>query len=354
MKHMARTRVAVLGATGYVGGELLRLLAGHDGVTVTLATSVRHAGKRAGEVFPALGPAGELPLTKLDPETVREAADVVLSALPHATSADVLGDLVGTGLRVVDLSADYRLPDPDLYARTYGVPHPHPDLAREAVYGLVEFARERIAKAPLVAVPGCYPTAALLALVPLLSGGFADPAAGVVVDAKSGASGAGREARTAGLFCEVAQGVRPYGVGAHRHQPEMALHAAALGGRSVDVFFTPQVVPMARGILACVYARLPEGARADAGALHAHLAETYAGSPFVAVLPPGQWPETRWVAGTNRAALGATVVPDTGRVAALCAIDNLVKGAAGQAVQCLNLMLGLPEDTGLPTVGQVA
>jgi len=255
-------------------------------------------------------------------------------------------------VKVVDLSADHRLPDPALYAATYGVPHPHPELAREAVYGLVEFARERIAKARLVGVPGCYPTATLLALVPLLTGGFADPAAGVVVDAKSGVSGAGREAKTANLFCEATASVRPYGVGVHRHQPEMAFHAGALGGREVAVFFTPQVVPMARGILACVYARLPAGSRADAGALQAHFEATFNGAPFVEVLPPGEWPETRRVTGTNRAAIGVTVTP-SGQVAALCAIDNLVKGAAGQAIQCLNLMLGLPEATGLPTVGPV-
>jgi N-acetyl-gamma-glutamyl-phosphate reductase len=353
MTNMAKTRVAVLGATGYVGGELLRLLAGHDGVRVTHATSVRYAGRSVGEVFPGLAPAGDLVLAELAPDRVAGEADVVLSALPHARSATVLGELIQAGVKVVDLSADHRFPDPDLYAATYGAPHPHRELAREAVYGLVEFARERIAKARLVGVPGCYPTAALLALVPLLTGGFADPAAGVVVDAKSGLSGAGREAKTESLFCEAAASVRPYGVGAHRHQPEMAFHAAALGGRDVTVFFTPQVVPMARGILASVYARLPAGAAADPDALRDHFAATYAGSAFVEVLPAGAWPETRRVTGTNRAALGVTATP-TGQVAALCAIDNLVKGAAGQAIQCLNLMLGLPEETGLPTVGPVA
>lgn len=360
MTGTTRIRVAVLGATGYVGGELLRLLAGHGQVEVTLATSARYAGRRAREVFPALGAAGDRVLTPLsadDPDAaagdagrVREAADVVLSALPHARSARVLGAMAAAGLKVIDLSADFRLPDPDLYARVYGVAHPHPELAARAVYGLVELQRERIAKADLVAVPGCYPTATLLALVPLLSGGFADLGVGVVVDAKSGVSGAGREARTDSLFCEAAGGVRPYAVGAHRHQAEMACHAEGLGGRAVEVFFTPQVVPMSRGILACVYARLAPGKTADPKALRAHFADVYAGSPFVEVLPAGTWPETRWVTGTNRAALGVTMTP-SGQVAALCAIDNLVKGAAGQAVQCLNLMLGLPETTGLPAVG---
>jgi N-acetyl-gamma-glutamyl-phosphate reductase len=362
MNGTTRIRVAVLGATGYVGGELLRLLAGHGGAQVTLATSVRHAGRRAAEVFPALGPAGDLPLTALAVDAddrqgladsarrVREAADVVLSALPHARSAAVLGAMAAAGLRVIDLSADFRLPDPELYARVYGAAHPHPELAARAVYGLVELQRERIAKADLVAVPGCYPTATLLALAPLLTGGFADVGAGVVADCKSGVSGSGREVKTDSLFCEVAGGVRPYAVGVHRHQAEMACHAESLGGRAVEVFFTPQVVPMARGILACVYARLAEGRNADPEALRAHYADVYAGSPFVEVLPAGTWPQTRWVTGTNRAALGVTVTP-SGQVAALCAIDNLVKGAAGQAVQCFNLMLGLPEATGLPLVG---
>jgi len=354
MSGTTQTRVAVLGATGYVGGELLRLLAGHGHVTVTCATSVRHAGDRARDVFPALGPAGDVTLTALAANPadaareVRERADVVLSALPHARSAGVLGPMVAAGLKVLDLSADHRLPDPDLYARTYGVAHPHPELAARAVYGLVEWQRDRIAKADLVAVPGCYPTATLLALLPLLTGGFADPE--VVADCKSGVSGAGREAKTESLFSEVAGGVRPYAVGVHRHQAEMTFHAAALGGRPVEVFFTPQVVPMSRGILASVYARLPKRKAADADALRAHFITTYAGSPFVEVLPAGAWPETRWVTGTNRAALGVTVTPG-GQVAALCAIDNLVKGAAGQAIQCLNLMLGLPEATGLPSVG---
>jgi len=348
------TRAAVLGATGYVGGELLRILAGHPNVRVTHATSERQAGRRVGEVFPALGAAGDLTLEALDPERVRAAADVVLAALPHGTSAPVVGYLAAAGVPVLDLSADHRFPDPEVYAATYGHHHPNPDVATAAVYGLVEFARDRIAKARIVGVPGCYPTAALLALLPLLTRGLIDPADGVVVDAKSGVSGAGREARTESLFAEVAGGVRPYKVGAHRHQPEMALHAEALSGRHVEILFVPQVVPMSRGLLAAVYGRLAEGVAPDAEALRGRVAEVYADAPFVEVLPAGAWPETRWVTGTNRAVIGVGVDEATGRVISMCAIDNLVKGAAGQAVQCLNLMLGLPETTGLPVVGGVA
>jgi N-acetyl-gamma-glutamyl-phosphate reductase len=347
-------RAAVLGATGYVGGELLRLLAAHPDVRVTHATSERRAGQRVGEVFPALGAAGDLTLEALNPERVRTQADLVLAALPHGASGPVVGALVEAGLPVIDLGADHRFPDPEVYAAAYGHHHPRPDLAAQAVYGLVEFARDRIAKASLVGVPGCYPTATLLALLPLLTRGLIDPADGVVVDAKSGISGAGREARTESLFAEVADSVRPYKVGAHRHQPEMAFHAEALSGRPVEIFFVPQVVPMSRGLLAAVYGRLAGGVAPDAEALRTQVAEVYANAPFVEVLPAGRWPETRWVDGTNRAVIGVGVDEATRRVVAMCAIDNLGKGAAGQAVQCLNLMRGLPETTGLPAVGTVA
>jgi len=352
-----QTRAAVLGATGYVGGELLRLLSGHPRVRVTHATSERRAGQRVGEVFPALGAAPDLPgaltLQALDPERVKAEADVVLAALPHGASGPVVAHLVEAGLPVIDLGADHRFPDPEVYAAAYGHHHPRPDMAAQAVYGLVEFARDRIAKTRLVGVPGCYPTATLLALLPLLTRGLIDPSDGVVVDAKSGVSGAGREARTESLFGEVAGGVRPYKVGAHRHQPEMVLHAEALSGRAVEIFFVPQVVPMARGLLAAVYGRLADGVAPDAATLRERVAEVYADAPFVDVLPAGAWPETRWVTGTNRALVGVGVDEATCRVVAMCAIDNLGKGAAGQAVQCLNLMLGLPETTGLPSVGAV-
>ncbi|MBI5136770.1 MAG: N-acetyl-gamma-glutamyl-phosphate reductase [Nitrospirae bacterium] len=346
------TRVAVLGATGYVGGQLLAILAGHPAARVTVATTVRHAGQTLADVHPALAPLGHLPLEALDTAAIADRADVVLSALPHGESAAVLGELVDAGLMVADLSADYRFADPAAYAAAYGHPHPRPDLAARAVYGLVEFNRAAIRASRLVGVPGCYPTATLLALLPALQGGLIDPAQGVVVDAKSGISGAGRDAKTQNLFCEVDGGVRAYNVGTHRHQPEMAFQAAALGGRAVPVFFTPQVVPMSRGILASVYARLAPGVtEAD---LRAAYHKAYAGTPFGQVLPEGSFPNTRQVAGTNRFAVGITADRETGQAALLCVIDNLVKGAAGQAIQCMNLMLGLPEETGLPVMGGVA
>lgn len=354
MNQNPPTRIAILGATGYVGGQLAALLATHPHVRISAATSVRYAGQRLNDVYPALGDAASIELTELDPAHVADEADVVMSALPHGQSAAVLDNLAQRGLPVLDLSADYRFPDPGVYQAAYGQEHPCPDLARTAVYGLPEFDRKRIRGAALVGVPGCYPTATLLALVPLLKGGFADPDAGVVVDAKSGISGAGREAKTANLFCEAAGAVRAYNVGAHRHQPEMAFHAAVFGGRPVSIFFTPQVVPMSRGILASVYVTPAPKKKTSLEQVHAHFTGTYEGSPFARVLPLGSFPDTRQVAGTNRFAIGLAGDPERGPLVALCAIDNLIKGAAGQAVQCLNLMLGHPEETGLPLIGSVA
>ena len=345
------TRVAVLGATGYVGGQLLALLADHPAVTITIATTVRYAGQSLADVYPALAPLGDLPLTTLDVATIAERADLVLSALPHGQSAQVLGEIADAGCRVIDLSADYRFDDPATYESAYHQPHPRPELAKNAIYGLVEHNRERIAGADLIGVPGCYPTATLLALLPALNANLLDVDHGIVVDAKSGISGAGRDAKTANLFCEVDGGTRAYNVGMHRHQPEMAFQAAHLSGSTPSILFTPQVVPMARGILSCVYGRLAPGA--DLATLRACYHTTYDDSPFGQVLPEGSYPTTKQVAGTNRFAIGIGGSDNSGQVVIMAVIDNLIKGAAGQAVQCMNLMLGLPEETALPTMGGI-
>jgi len=353
MSKTNTTRVAVLGATGYVGGQVLAILANHPYVTVTTATTVRYAGQTLGDVFPALAPLADLGLTTLDAEAVCRDADVVLSALPHGHSARVLGEIADKGTTVIDLSADYRFSDPAAYQAAYGQEHPRPELAEGAVYGLVEHHREAVSGANLIGVPGCYPTATLLALLPLVKAGWVDASLGAVVDAKSGISGAGREAKTANLFCEVDGGTRAYNVGIHRHQQEMAFQARALGGAECPVFFTPQVVPMTRGILASVYVHTPEGVGVDANALHAEFARTYADARFGTVLPLGSFPDTKNVAGTNRFAIGVAAHPETRKLVVLCAIDNLIKGAAGQGVQCLNALLGLPEETALPMMGGV-
>lgn len=351
MNSNKTTRIAVLGASGYVGGQLLAILAGHPNVTITVATSVRYAGQSVAQVYPALAPLKDLTLSSLDTATIASQADLVLSALPHGHSATILGELVDMGMRVCDLSADYRFSDARTYASAYDT-HPRPDLTAKAVYGLVEFNRKAIAKAQLVGVPGCYPTASLLALLPALKGGLVNQSAGVVVDAKSGISGAGREAKTGNLFCEVDGGTKAYNVGVHRHQPEMAFQADALGGNGpIDLFFTPQVVPMTRGILSSVYFKLADGA--DPHAVTAAYQSAYADTPFGEVLDAGNYPSTKQVANTNRFALGIAISKGSGQVAVICAIDNLIKGAAGQGIQCMNLMLGLPEETGLPTMGGI-
>jgi len=345
------TRVAVLGATGYVGGQAMAILAGHPNVTITVATSVRYTGKTVADVYPALAPLAHLPLTELDVDSISRQADVVLSALPHGQSAQVLGAIADTGVKVVDLSADYRFDDPEIYAEAYHQPHPRPELARASVYGLVEHNRERIQGAHIVGVPGCYPTATLLALLPALKAGLLDSGDGVIVDAKSGISGAGRSTHTANLFCEVDGGVRAYNVGGHRHQPEMAFQAERIGGEPVSVFFTPQVVPMTRGILSCVYGKRTPGTTMEA--LRECYEAAYAGSAFGQVLPSGHYPSTKHVAGTNRFVVGIGGDDRGDRVVLICAIDNLIKGAAGQGIQCMNLMLGLPETTALPVMGAV-
>ncbi len=346
-------KIAVLGATGYVGGQLLSLLVGHPQVTVSHATSVHYAGKTLGDVYPSLAPIADQPLTELDVDAINAEADFVISCLPHGEAAELLTPFITGGKRILDLSADFRFSDPKVYETAYGKPHPMPKVTRTAEYGLAELNPKPIARARVVGVPGCYPTAALLALVPLLRRGWVDPEIGVIVDGKSGISGAGREARTGSLFGEVAEGVRAYNVGSHRHQPEMAFQAEALSGTAMPILFTPQVVPMVRGLLATVYFRPPASAPADAGKIRDYLDAVYMDAKGATVLPLGEFPTTKMVAGTNRFAIGVGGLEENGQIVVMCAIDNLIKGAAGQAVQCLNLMLGLDQDLNLPQMGQV-
>ena len=328
--------VAVAGATGYAGAELVRLLAAHPAVEITVATSERDAGRPIGEVHRSLAHTG-LTLVKLDPGAVAAAAEVALLALPHGESTPVVARLLDAGVRVVDLGADFRLSDPDLYARWYGV-HDAPGLLGEAVYGLTEFARADVAGARLVANPGCYPTGALLALLPL-----AERLGGVVfVDSKSGTSGAGRGAATDQLFAEVTENVRPYAVWHHRHQPEIESHLARSAGRDVPVRFTPHLLPIARGLLTACYVQLRPGR--PIGEL---FERAYADEPFIRLLGDAGVPEPRQVRGTNLAEIAWRQDERTGTAVLLTAIDNLGKGAAGQAVQNLNCMLGIDETTGL-------
>jgi N-acetyl-gamma-glutamyl-phosphate reductase len=335
--------VAIVGASGYTGAELFRLLHAHPEVEIAGVHGKSSAGKRLAEVYPQLAGVSELVLEVADPEAIARRAEVVFSALPHGESAALCEALVARGRRVLDLSADFRLRDLEAHRAWYGEHHA-PALAARAVYGLPELHRRELREAALVAVPGCYPTAAVLAVAPLLEAGLI--ATPLVVDAKSGVSGAGRSPSLATHFPEAGEGIRPYKIaGAHRHTPEIEQELERLAGAPVRVSFTPHLVPMSRGILACVY-----GAARAGGGFHECLVARWRDEPFVSVLPPGTLPDTSFVRGSNRVHVAVAHDARTGTLVAMSALDNLVKGASGQAVQCLNLMMGWPETTGLRAI----
>ncbi len=337
-----RVRVAILGASGYTGAELLRLLVRHASVRLVALTADRRAGEPVTAVFPHLGGLG-LPDLVAIADVDWSGVDVVFCALPHGTTQEVVAALPAH-LLVIDLSADFRLADPALYAEWYGHAHRAPELQPGAVYGLTELAREALATARLIACPGCYPTGAQLPLVPLLEAGQIDPD-DIIIDAKSGVSGAGRAAKEASLFAEVAEGIHPYGLTGHRHAPEIEQQLAIAAKRPVAVTFTPHLVPMNRGILSTIYVRTANGAGVED--LRATLLRRYAAEPFVRVVAQGMTPATRHVRGSNHCLIGIFAGRTAGRAILVSAIDNLVKGASGQAVQNMNLALGLAETTGL-------
>lgn len=337
-----KVKVAILGASGYTGAELVRLLAHHEGAEIAALTAERRAGEKFAAVFPHLAPL-DLPDLVAIEDVDWSKADLAFCCLPHGTTQEVVAALP-RALKVVDLSADFRLADAASYAEWYGHAHRAPALQKEAVYGLTEFAREAVAKARLVANPGCYPTAAQLALVPLIEEGRIETG-DIIIDAKSGVSGAGRAAKEANLFAEVAEGIHAYSIASHRHVPEIEQGLSRAAGEPVVVNFTPHLMPMSRGILETIYVRLKDGAKPDE--LRAALERRFADEPFVRVLPKGAMPATRHVRGSNYCFLG--VFPDRlpGRAIVIAALDNLVKGASGQAVQNMNLMCGFPETTAL-------
>ena len=342
-------KIGVLGASGYTGAELVRLLIAHPHVAIALLTADRRAGQAMADVFPQFSPYRLPPLTALDAaDWAALKLDLVFCALPHGTTQQVIKDLVARapGTKIVDLSADFRLADPAAYARWYGHAHAAPELQQEAVYGLTEIYRYEIKAAQLVANPGCYTTCAELALIPLLKAKAID-ADEIVIDAKSGVTGAGRAAREDMLFAEVSEGFHAYGVGHHRHMAELDQEFSQAAGRDVVVSFTPHLVPMNRGILSTIYVR---GLKASAQDLHALLVKAYANEPFVHVLPFGRLPQTRHVRGSNMTMIGVAADRVAGRAIIGSALDNLTKGASGQAVQNMNLMLGFPETTGLEQV----
>lgn len=337
--------IGIVGGTGYTGSELLRLLAGHPHARVTAVTSRSEAGKPLADAYPNLRRHYDLTFSEPEPAALADC-DVVFFATPHAAAMHLVPALLDADQRIVDLSADFRLTDPELWAQWYGEAHACPDLIAEAVYGLPELHRAAIAEARLVACAGCYPTAVVLALAPLLEAGVVETR-GLIADAKTGVSGAGRSLKTPFLFGEMGESFKAYGVAGHRHLPEIRQVLGGVAGGDVDISFVPHLVPMVRGIFATCYATL-SGRDTD---LQGLFESYYAGEPFVDVLAPGGLPETREVRGANICRLAVHRPQDGGRVVVLSAIDNLVKGAAGQAVQCFNLMHGLPETEGLNAPG---
>lgn len=334
--------IGILGASGYTGADLVRLLATHPNAAIRVLTANQQAGQPMRAVYPHLAGLALPDLVRWE-DAHWDDLDVVFCALPHGTTQSIVAQMP-RHLTVIDLSADFRLRDPEVYAAWYGQPHQATALQDRAVYGLTELNREAVRHSSLVACPGCYPTAVLLSLVPLVRAGAIDPGE-LIVDAKSGVTGAGRKVTQSLLFAEVGEGVHPYGVGRHRHAPEMEQELRAATGGEVHLSFTPHLMPMNRGELVSCYVRLADGATAED--LRTTLAKQYDGEPFVHVLPDGESPATRNVRGSNMAAIG--VFPDRvpGRAIVIGAIDNLVKGSSGQAIQNMNLARDLPETAGL-------
>ena len=339
---MSEVRVAILGASGYTGAELVRMLAGHPDFRISVLTGDRKAGQPLASVFPHLAML-DLPDLVAIGDVDFAKIDAVFCCLPHGTTQDVIAGLP-EHVRVVDLSADFRLTSLDAYAQWYGHEHKAPELQKSAVYGLTEIKRDAIRNARLVANPGCYPTSVQLPLVPLLKAGLIE-ADDIVIDAKSGTSGAGRAAKEANLYCEVTEGIHAYGIASHRHAPEIEQELALAAGKDLLVSFTPHLMPMSRGMLSTIYLRAANGATADD--MRAELARVYKDEPFVGVLPKGAVPATRHVRGSNFCFMNVFDDRRPGRVIITSVIDNLVKGASGQALQNMNLMFALPETTNL-------
>lgn len=336
-------RIAVIGASGYTGVELLRLLSQHPDTELVCVTSRQYAGQAVGDVFPSLHGILDLTFEDLDPRGLAGRADLVFTAVPHQTAMEIIPDLLDAGCRVIDLSADFRISDVSVYEEWYQ-PHTAPQLLQEAVYGLPELFRHKIPAARLIANPGCYPTSVALALAPLLENGLIDPST-LIVDSKSGTSGAGRAAKVDTLFCEVNEGFKAYSLPRHRHIPEIEQTLGILAGQTVTISFTPHLLPVNRGILSTCYATLCQRLTLDD--LHRIYLERYSDEIFVRVLKKGALPNISQVRSSNFCDLGLAVDDRTGRVVAIAAIDNLIKGAAGQAIQNMNLMLSLPETRGL-------
>lgn len=340
-------KAGIVGATGYTGVELVRLLLAHPQIELAAVTSRSDAGQRLDQLFPNLRGHCDLVFEAPDVKQLSRC-DVVFFATPHGVAHSMAAELLAAGPRIIDLSADFRLRDAALWEQWYQQPHGAPQLLSKAVYGLPEIHREQIAGAELIAVPGCYPTAITLGFLPLLERGLVDTDH-LIADAKSGVSGAGRKASVGSLLCEAGENFKAYGVAGHRHLPEILQTLNQLAGQPTQLSFVPHLLPMIRGILATLYARISDGS-ADLQVIYE---QRYAAEPFVDVMPAGGLPETRSVRGSNLCRIAVHQPLDGETVVVLSAIDNLVKGASGQAVQNLNIMFGLPETMGLQSISSL-
>jgi len=337
-------RVAIVGSSGYTGVELTRLLSRHPSVEICAATSRQYDGIRLSDVFPNLRGCTDIISRNHSVEEIISQADLIFCAVPHKTAMDIVPHFLSAGKKVVDLSADFRLRNVDTYEQWYQE-HSSPELLKMAVYGLTELYRPLIAKAQLVANPGCYPTSIILALAPALKAGIVDPMS-VIADSKSGTSGAGRSAAVGTLFCEVTDGFRAYKVGGtHRHTPEIEQELSILSGKELTISFTPHLLPISRGILSTVYAPLLKPC--SEAELRKIYQAAYGDEYFIRLLDTGQQPATQYVRGSNFCDIGLSIDSRTNRLVITSVIDNIVKGAAGQAVQNMNLMCGFPEESGL-------
>ena len=340
-------KVGIIG-DGYTAAELVRIIAGHDQLEVAMVTSTENIGQSMAQIYPHLRNFTKVVCSATDVETLKQKCDAVFMALPHGLSVPLVQELSGAGVRCVDLGADFRLKDSRIYEQYYEMVHPAPEMLAEAVYGIPELYREEIRGAQIVANPGCFPTSAIVPLAPLLEAGVIE-SQGIVVDSKSGVSGAGKALKASSHFCEVNEGIKAYGVGTHRHGPEIAQELSLAAGEAVGMIFTPHLVPMNRGILSTCYCRLRPGARANQ--IREVLEDKYRAEYFVDILPEGIFPHTKWVYGSNLVQIGIYAEQGSGNVIVVSALDNLCKGASGQAVQNLNLMLGLEETQGLRFAG---
>ncbi len=345
-------RVGIIGATGYAGGELVRILAGHKDAEILWYGSRSYIDKKYEEVYRNMFRIVDAVCIDDNMEALSKEVDVIFTATPQGLCASLVNEEILSRVRIIDLSADFRIKDVKVYEQWYGIAHQSPQFIDEAVYGLCEINRSRVKDARICANPGCYTTCSILTAYPLVKEGLIEPDT-LIIDAKSGTSGAGRGAKLPNLFCEVNENIKAYGVAAHRHTPEIEEQLGYAAGRPLTVSFTPHLVPMNRGILVTEYASLkrkPDGTLPASGELRAAYERYYKEERFVRLLDEGVCPETKWVEGSNYVDVNFVIDDRTGRVVMMGALDNLVKGAAGQAVQNMNLMFGLPEDEGLRLV----